>query len=121
DLAPIGPDDAGVLMAMGDVFGGVSVYVQSGRLTFAVSALESVSRAALPEGAHLGSSYVRAAFTLRDDGSAVMAIACESAPEPVTADVPWAPRLRFFMGTAQCGRDQDAPVVSAYEGSFPYS
>lgn len=121
DLARIGARDEGVLMAMGDAFGGVSVYVQGGRLTFALSALEAETSVALGAGAHVGSVRVRAAFALADDGSGVISIACSTSPESKEAEVPWVPRLRFFMGTAQCARDQDAPVVSEYAGPFPYS
>lgn len=120
-LAPIGTDDAGVLMAMGDVFGGVSLYVRNGQLTFALSALESVTSVSLAPGTHVGSEHVRATFVFSDDGQGLIQVSCGTTPEPKTGEVPWAPRLRFFMGTAQCGRDQDAPVVSDYAGTFPYS
>lgn len=121
DLAPIGTDDEGVLMAMGDVFGGVSLYVQDGRLTFALSALEAVTSVALSPGAHVGSEHVRATLMLSDDRGGTIGVSCGTTPTPKMSEVPWVPRLRFFMGTAQCGRDQDAPVVSDYAGIFPYS
>ncbi|MGY1553151.1 arylsulfatase [Microbacterium sp. A588] len=121
DLAPIGQEDRGVLMAMGDVFGGVTMYVKDEQLTFAVSALETVTSVALPAGEHLGAERARASVVLADDGSAVISIACSASSVKTAANVPWVPRLRFFMGTAQCGRDQNQPVVDAYEGPFPYT
>ncbi len=121
DLAPLGSADRGVLMAMGDGFGGVSLYLQNGCLTFAVNALESVTSASLPAGAHAGAQWARAAVMLSADGSAETQVMTESVSAPATATVAWVPRLRFFMGSAQCGRDQDASVVPAYEGSFPFT
>lgn len=121
ELSPVGTDDAGVLLAMGDSFGGVTLYVRDDRLTFAVSALEAVTSASLPRGAHIGARRVRATVALEDDGSASISVASDAAEATAHAIVPWVPRLRFFMGTAQCGRDQEASVVDHYVGPFPYT
>ncbi|MGF2949241.1 sulfatase-like hydrolase/transferase [Microbacterium alcoholitolerans] len=121
DLSPVERPHQGVFMAMGDGFGGVSLYVRDGRLTFALSALEAVTSVSLPDGAHLGARHVRAMVTLSDDDSATITLASDLADAPATTRVSWVPRLRFFMGTAQCGRDQGDSVVPAYAGPFPYS
>ncbi len=115
--------DEGVLMAMGDSFGGVSLFVLGDRLVFGLNALGSVTSLALEPGAHLGATTVTAAFTIGEHGvgGGTIRVAIDSAAEVWEASVPWAPRLRFFMGTAQCGRDSEHAVVADYAGPFPYT
>lgn len=121
ETAPIEPGTAGVLMAMGDGFGGVSVFVQRDRLVFTVNALGARASAELPRGAHHGATRVHAALLLQPDGGAELRLATDAPPEAATAVAPWVPCLRFFMGTAQCARDQQHAVSTAYAGPFPYT
>lgn len=121
ETEPLAPGSEGVLMAMGDAFGGVSVFVQQERLVVAVNALGTLTSAALPAGSHHGATRVRAALLLRPGGGAEVQLATDARPEAVTALVPWVPRLRFFMGTAQCGRDQEHAVTTDYAGPFPFT
>lgn len=121
ELDPVRPGDEGVLMAMGDGFGGVSLFVLDGRLTFALNALGGVSSVALEAGAHLGATRATAALMLGENGGGVIRVGCDASAEVREHAIPWAPRLRFFMGSAQCGRDRDHSVATAYSGPFPYS
>jgi arylsulfatase len=121
EIAHLEPGAEGVLMALGDGFGGLSVYAQHERLTFAVNALGALTTTTLPERAHHGATRVRAALLLRSDGGAELQLATDARPEAAVATAPWVPHLRFFMGTAQCGRDRSHPVSDAYEGAFPFT
>ncbi|QNA93588.1 MULTISPECIES: arylsulfatase [unclassified Microbacterium] len=121
DLSPVGGADEGVLLAMGDRFGGVSLYVRDGRLTFAVNALEAVTAVSLARGEHVGARKVQATLVLTEGRSATIRVGTDVTSTPADADVSWVPQLRFFMGSAQCGRDQDASVVRDYDGRFPYT
>lgn len=120
EVGPMAATDEGVLMAIGDVFGGVSVYVLDNRLRFALNALGDVTTVGLEAGAHQGTRRVTASFRAADDGPGTLALACDAVEEPATAPVTWVPRLRLFMGTAQCGRDQAHAVVGEYPGPFQY-
>ena len=121
ETKPIRPSDRGVLMAMGDEFGGVSIFVLDDRLHFAINALGAPTSLALEPGAHLGADWVMASLHLGQDGHATMRLECSTLTRATEKAVSWVPSLRFFMGTAQCGRDQAHSVVSDYTGPFPYS
>lgn len=118
-VAEMQTGDEGVLIAMGDSFGGVSLHVLNGQLRFALNALGTITTTELPPGEHLGETAVIASVVLAEDGGASLHLECGNAIR--TAHAAWVPRLRFFMGTAQCGRDQSHPVVPDYDGPFPYS
>ncbi|MGN6273909.1 MAG: arylsulfatase [Protaetiibacter sp.] len=121
ETAPIEPGSRGVLMAMGDSFGGLSVALLDERLTFTVNALGTLTSVELPAGAHHGATRVRAGLLLLPEGGAELQLATDARPVAAAAVADWVPRLRFFMGTAQCGRDQPHAVSTAYTGPFPYT
>lgn len=121
EAPPLEPGSEGVLMAMGDSFGGLSVFVQHDQLVFTVNALGALTSARLPAGAHHGATRVHAALLLQPHGRAELQLASDALPETATASAPWVPRLRFFMGTAQCARDQQHAVSPAYAGPFPFT
>lgn len=121
EIAPIEPGTEGVLIAMGDSFGGVSVALQYERLAFSVNALGSLTTVELPAASHHGATRVRASVLLQPGGGAELRLTTELHAAPAVAVAPWVPRLRFFMGTAQCGRDQPHAVSTAYTGPFPYT
>lgn len=119
EVAPMTPSDAGVLLAAGDAFGGITLFVQDGRLRFGFNALGTVTSIRADEGAHLGARRVTAAFRSAGRGGI---ITLHRDDEPLAEGaVAWSPRLRFFMGSIQCGADPGVPVVPGYRSPFPFS
>ncbi|GAA3883271.1 arylsulfatase [Leifsonia kafniensis] len=120
-LDAIESGDHGVLMAMGDVFGGVSLYILNDRVRFALNALGEVTTVELERDAHVGATSVVAGFRSDATGGGTISLSVNLGDSAQSTRVPWVPRLRFFMGTAQCARDQEASVVQDYVGPFAYS
>lgn len=120
ELDTVGPADEGVLAAAGDAFGGFSLYIADGRLAFGFNAHGAVTTASLAPFEHVGTGRIEVAFRVHPGGDASIVLSCEGRPT-ASAEVPWAPRLRMFMGTVQCGYDPAPAAVPDYTGPFAFT